>query len=154
MKFRVVSELLEQHELLVEGAHLFTGPKVYFDGELVELNRKNKATLDFLELEVKKSPFDSVPKIMLNGVPHYPAGKLLWHERIVIYLPLGFMTFGGAIGGWLGALSSYVNGTLIREYREKPYIKYSLCLTSICFSGFIYALAATLIQMVAETYNI
>lgn len=112
--------------------------------------KKNKALLrddNGNEVEVSKTsnPFEPSPWISIEGVKYLPMGKFSAIEHIFIYLPLGLIGIGGAIGGMLGAFASMTNASLMREYKDSN-LKYPLSLLTSFLAALIWYVTVIMIN--------
>lgn len=113
--------------------------------------KKNKAIVkddNGNEVEVSKTsnPFDPSPWISIEGVKYRPMGSFSVVEQVFIYLPLGLIGIGGAIGGGLGAFASMTNASLMREYKDS-YLKYALSLFTCFVASLIWYMTASMINL-------
>ena len=96
--------------------------KLLVDGQLIQSTSKRPLTYQVktkdgrdLTLVVKYMFFDPAPQIFLDGKELIVARKLSKLEYAVSYLPITLLFLGGALGGILGALATYLNLFIMRS---------------------------------------
>jgi hypothetical protein len=148
--YPVNNENFKYNKIVLISGGFWKGPKFKYDDQDIKW-KKNKALVkndlgNDIEITKTGNPFDPSPWIMINGIKHHPMGKLTATEQVFIYLPLGLIGVGGAIGGALGAFAFMVNGSLVRGYKDNPFLKYGLTLITSFMAAVIWYLTALMIR--------
>lgn len=107
---------------------LFLQPVLLCDGIPVKKEKKSYVLADDhgneLISKFKIVFGDVIPVLVVGENEIRLLPKLKLHESIFVFLPLGLIAVGGALGGGIGAASYYLNSYIIRKYYNHQVFKY------------------------------
>ena len=122
MQYPVHLPGFEGRTIFVEPNGLFSGPKLFIDGQQAPKGAERGQYLlrrsgDGREVTVsfKPVPPDPVPLLLVDGQTVRLAEPLAWYQWLVAGFPLLLLFMGGALGGFLGAAAMMVNANLMRS---------------------------------------
>jgi hypothetical protein len=134
----------------VETASILTGPKLLLNDVVVK--RKGRSYLvrsdigQELAIKVMYNFLDPVPKMKIGEEMIELAKPLQWFEYAWIGVPMLLVFAGGALGGFVGAGSTVVNGRIFRSDRSAV-SKYALAAVTTVAGTAVFFLVAIAIQI-------
>lgn len=106
------------------------------DGKYIVVNdQERKVVVKFRQVFA-----DPIPVLVIESNDFYLLPRLKWYEYALILSPISLLAIGGALGGGVGVVSSYLNGLLYRKNINKPFLR--------CFLPLLSTFAALLIFVV------
>lgn len=145
MRIGIKHPAFKTKRLSVEAATFFAGPKLLLDG--VVLKRKGGRYLvasdsaQELPIKILYNFLDPIPKVKIGDGTLELAKPLQWYEYVWIGIPMLLVFAGGALGGFVGAGSTVVNGRIFRSERSTVG-KYALAaVTTVAGAAIFFALA-------------
>jgi hypothetical protein len=150
MRIEVKHAAFKTRRLEVETASFFSGPKLFLNDVL----QKRKATQYTIasdsgqELPVKViyNFLDPIPKLKIGDGTLVLAKPLKWYEYIWIGIPMLLVFAGGALGGFVGAGSTVINGRIFRSDRSSG-AKYGLAAVTTVAGTVTFFVIAVAIQI-------
>ena len=121
MEFPLSVPGFEGRNLTVKAAGLFSGPKIFIDGEPAGKGpkagqlvlRRNDGSQAIARL--RNNIIDPVPTITIDEKPVKVAEPLKWYEWLWAGLPVVLVFVGGLLGGLCGGVAAYANGHILRS---------------------------------------
>ena len=150
MRIAINHPMFKSKRLSVETASIFTGPKLLLDGVVVK--RKDRRYLvasdrgQELPVKVVYNFLDPIPKVKIGEVMIELAKPLQWFEYAWIGIPMLLVFAGGALGGFVGAGSTVVNGRIFRSERSTA-AKYALAAITTVAGVAVFFVLAVAIQI-------
>jgi hypothetical protein len=129
MRIEIKHPAFKSQRLSVETGSIFAGPRLLLNG--VVLKRKGRSYLvgsdsgQELAIKVMYNFMDPIPKVKIGEETIELAKPLQWYEYAWIGVPMLLVFAGGALGGFVGAGSTVVNGRIFRSDRG-AFSKYAL----------------------------
>jgi hypothetical protein len=140
--------------LSVETASFFTGPKLLLNGVVVKRNGKgylvNSDTGQEVAVKVIYNFLDPIPKMKVSGEMIELAKPLQWYEYMWIGIPMLLVFAGGALGGFVGAGSTVINGRIFRSDRG-ALSKYALAAVTTVAGAAVFFVIAVAVQLAIGT---
>jgi hypothetical protein len=121
MRIEIEHPAFKSKRLSVETASFLAGPKLLLNG--VVLKRKGRTYLvesdsgQELAIKVMYNFLDPIPKVKIGEETIELAKPLQWYEYAWIGVPMLLVFSGGALGAFVGAGSTVVNGRIFRSDR-------------------------------------
>lgn len=150
MRIGINHPAFKTKRLSVEPATFFAGPKLLLDG--VVLKRKGGRYLvasdsgQELPVKVLYNFLDPIPKVKIGDETIELAKPLQWYEYAWIGVPMLLVFAGGALGGFVGAGSTVVNGRIFRSDRSAV-SKYALAAVTSVAGVAVFFVIAIAIQI-------
>jgi hypothetical protein len=114
-------EGFEGHELVVEAASFFSGPKLKLDGKLVPKGPKRNLYLlqrnDGIKqiVQLKQVLIDPVPRLIVGGEVIHLVQPLSVFQWVWSAFPIILIFLGGALGGGIGGAAFWINARIFRS---------------------------------------
>jgi hypothetical protein len=121
MRIEIKNPGFKSQRLSVETASFLAGPKLLLNG--VVLKRKGGRYLvasdsgQELVIKVMYNFLDPIPRVKIGDGIIELIKPLQWYEYVWIGVPMLLVFAGGALGGFVGAGSTVVNGRIFRSDR-------------------------------------
>jgi hypothetical protein len=154
MQLELTHPAFKTRRLAIETASWFTGPKLVVNGSVAE---KRKGTYlvasdDGAEIPIKlKYNFlDPIPKVTVGDESIELAPSLKWYEYAWAGIPVLLIFVGGAIGGFVGALSACASGRVFRSNFSAP-AKYAVSAVITIGAFIAYVVLVTVFQLLVGT---
>jgi hypothetical protein len=150
MRIEIQHPAFKSQRLSVETASIFAGPKLLLNGAVVK--RKGRGYLvqsdsgQDVAVKVMYNFLDPIPKIKIGEETIELAKPLKWYEYVWIGIPMLLVFAGGALGGFVGAGSTVVNGRIFRSDRGAA-SKYALTGVTTVAGAAIFFVIAVAIQI-------
>jgi len=150
MRIEIKHPAFKSQRLSVETASILAGPKLLLNGVVVK--RKGRSYLaasdsgQELAIKVLYNFLDPIPKVKIGEEMIELAKPLQWYEYAWIGVPMLLVFAGGALGGFVGAGSTVVNGRIFRSDR-RAVSKYALTGVTTAAGVVIFFVIAIAIQM-------
>ena len=150
MRIPINHPAFKTRHLSVEAASFLTGPKLLLDGVLVK--RKGRSYLvgsdagQEVPVKVLYNFLDPIPKVKIGEESIELAKPLQWYEYVWIGIPMLLVFAGGALGGFVGAGSTVVNGRIFRSDRG-ALSKYALAAVTTVAGIAVFFVIAIAIQI-------
>jgi len=150
MRIEIMHPAFKSKRLSVETASFLAGPKLLLNG--VALKRKGRSYLvesdsgQELAIKVMYNFLDPIPKVKIGEDTIELAKPLQWYEYAWIGVPMLLVFAGGALGGFVGAGSTVVNGRIFRSDRG-ALSKYTLAGVTTVVGGVVFFVMAIAIQL-------
>jgi Zn-dependent protease len=150
MRIPIQHAAFKSKRLSVETASFLAGPKLQLNG--VVLKRKGGRYVvasdsgQELTIKVVYNFLDPIPKIGIGEEMIELAKPLQWYEYAWIGVPMLLVFVGGALGGFVGAGSTVVNGRIFRSDRGAV-SKYALAAVTSITGAAIFLVLAVAISM-------
>ena len=150
MRIPINHPAFKTRHLSVEAASFLTGPKLLLDGVLVK--RKGRSYLvgsdagQEVPVKVLYNFLDPIPKVKIGEELLELAKPLQWYEYVWIGIPMLLVFAGGALGGFVGAGSTVVNGRIFRSDRG-ALSKYALAAVTTVAGIAVFFVIAIAIQI-------
>jgi len=150
MRIPINHPAFKTRHLSVEAASFLTGPKLLLDGVLVK--RKGRSYLvgsdagQEVPVKVLYNFLDPIPKVKIGEELIELAKPLQWYEYVWIGIPMLLVFAGGALGGFVGAGSTVVNGRIFRSDRG-ALSKYALAAVTTVAGIAVFFVIAIAIQI-------
>jgi hypothetical protein len=150
MQIEIKHPAFKSHRLSVETASILAGPKLLLNGVVVK--RKGRSYLvrsdtgQELAIKVVYNFLDPVPRVKVGEETIELAKPLRWFEYAWIGVPMLLVFAGGALGGFVGAGSTVVNGRIFRSDRS-ALSKYALAAVTTVAGAAIFFVVAIAIQI-------
>jgi Zn-dependent protease len=150
MRIEIKHPAFKSQRLSVETASILAGPKLLLNGVVVK--RKGRSYLvrsdtgQELAIKVMYNFLDPVPKMKIGEEMIELAKPLQWFEYAWIGVPMLLVFAGGALGGFVGAGSTVVNGRIFRSDRSAV-SKYALAAVTTVAGTAVFFLVAIAIQI-------
>jgi hypothetical protein len=150
MRIEIKHPAFESQRLSVETASILTGPKLLLNDVVVK--RKGRSYLvrsdigQELAIKVMYNFLDPVPKMKIGEEMIELAKPLQWFEYAWIGVPMLLVFAGGALGGFVGAGSTVVNGRIFRSDRSAV-SKYALAAVTTVAGAAVFFVVAIAIQI-------
>jgi hypothetical protein len=129
MRIEIEHPAFKSKRLSVETASIFAGPKLLLNG--VAMKRKGLSygvgsdSGEEIKIQLKYNFLDPIPTLKIGEETIELAKPLQWYEYAWIGVPMLLVFVGGALGGFVGAGSTVVNGRIFRSDRGAVY-KYAV----------------------------
>lgn len=142
---------LEGKNVYVRTPGLIKGPGIVLNDEEVKKEKGNiyrvrNLSGEEVEIKLKPSILDPIPRVTINGESLPLARELAWYEIAWSCLPVLLIFGGGAVGGGLGAAGAFLNARIFRSELATP-IKY-VATFSVGFAAWcIYFVIAILLSL-------
>jgi hypothetical protein len=150
MRIPIQHPAFKSKRLSVEQAGFFTGPKVLLDGVVV---KKQKGRYPVMSdsgqqvlIQMRYNLLDPIPTVKIGDAPIELAKPLRWFEYAWIGVPMLLVFAGGALGGFVGAGSTVVNGRIFRSDRSAV-AKYALAAVTTVAGAAIFFVIAIAIRI-------
>jgi hypothetical protein len=150
LRIEIKHPAFKSQRLSVETASIFAGPKLLLNGVVVK--RKGRSYLvrsdtgQELAIKVMYNFLDPIPKVNIGEETIELAKPLQWYEYAWIGIPMLLVFAGGAIGGFVGAGSTVVNGRIFRSDRG-ALSKYALAAVTTVAGTAVFFVIAIAIQI-------
>lgn len=143
---------LEGKSVTVKTPGLWKGPAILVNDDAVKKEKGNiyrVRSLSGQEVEIKMKPsiLDPIPKLEINGEKIELARPLAWYEIAWSCLPVLLIFGGGALGGGLGAGAAYINARLFRSDLPVP-AKYAATFGTATLAWILYFAIAIPISII------
>jgi hypothetical protein len=140
--------------LSVETAGFLSPPKLLFNTFPVKVKKGGLYTVtsdtgEQIQVRMKYNFLDPVPKLTIGEESFELAEPLQWYEYAWIGAPMVMLLLGGAVGGFLGALSTITNGRIFRGERSAA-SKYVLAAICTGAAVIIWLMIAVAVQKAAR----
>ena len=150
MRIEIKHPAFKAQRLSVETASFLAGPKLYLNGGLQKKSGgAYQVTADsgqVLTIKVLYNLLDPIPKLKIGDATVVLADPLRWYEYVWIGIPMLLVFAGGALGGFVGAGSTVVNGRIFRSDRG-PFSKYALTGVTTIAGAAVFFVIAVAIQI-------
>jgi Zn-dependent protease len=150
MRIPIQHPAFKSKGLSVEPASFFSGPKLLLDGVAV---KKQKGRYPVVSdsgqqvlIQVRYNLLDPIPTVKIGDAAVELAKPLQWFEYAWIGVPMLLVFAGGALGGFVGAGSTVVNGRIFRSDRSAV-SKYALAAVTSITGAAIFLVLAVAISM-------
>jgi hypothetical protein len=150
MRIPINHPTFKSKRLSVEPASFFSGPKLLLDGVAV---KKQKGRYPVVSdsgqqvlIQMRYNLLDPIPTVKIGDAAVELAKPLQWFEYAWIGVPMLLVFAGGALGGFVGAGSTVVNGRIFRSDRSAV-SKYALAAVTSITSAAIFLVLAVAISM-------
>ena len=150
MRIPIEHSAFKSKRLSVEPASFFSGPKLLLDGVAV---KKQKGRYPVVSdsgqqvlIQMRYNLLDPIPTVKIGDAAVELAKPLQWFEYVWIGVPMLLVFAGGALGGFVGAGSTVVNGRIFRSDRSAV-SKYALAAVTSITSAAIFLVLAVAISM-------
>ncbi len=150
MRIQINHPAFKSQHLSVETASFLVGPKLLLNG--VVLKRKGGRYLvasdsgQELTIKVIYNFLDPIPKVKIGDGIIDLAKPLQWYEYAWVGVPMLLVFAGGALGGFVGAGSTVVNGRIFRSDRG-TLSKYALAAVTTVAGTAVFFVIAIAIQI-------
>jgi hypothetical protein len=129
MRIEVKHPAFKTRRLEVEPASFFAGPKLFLN-DVLQKRKGTQYTIasdsgQELPVKVLYNFLDPIPKLKIGDDTLILAKPLQWYEYVWIGIPMLLVFVGGAVGGFIGAGSTVINGRIFRSDRSSS-AKYGL----------------------------
>jgi hypothetical protein len=144
----------KSQRLSVETASILAGPKLLLNSVVLKPKggryRVASDSRQELAIKVLYNFLDPIPKIKIGDETIELAKPLQWYEYAWIGVPMLLVFAGGALGGFVGAGSTVVNGRIFRSDRG-ALSKYALAAVTTVTGAVIFFVVAVAIRMALGT---
>jgi hypothetical protein len=150
MRIEIKHPAFKSKRLSVETASIFASPRLLLND--VVLKRKGRGyrvaadSGQDLDILIKYNFLDPIPKVKIGDETIELAEPLKWYEYAWIGIPMLLVFAGGALGGFVGAGSTVVNGRIFRSGRSEP-AKYMLAALTTVTGAAVFFVIAVAIQI-------
>lgn len=150
MRIEIKHPAFKSQRLSLESASIFVGPKLLLNGVVVR--RKGFSYLvgsdsgQQLKIRIIYNFLDPIPKVKIGEETIELAKPLQWFEYAWIGVPMLLVFAGGALGGFVGAGSTVVNGRIFRSDRGAV-SKYALAAATTVAGTAVFFVIAVAISM-------
>jgi hypothetical protein len=150
MRIEIRHPAFKSQLLSVETASILAGPKLLLNG--VVAKRKGRSypvgsdTGQEVAVKVIYNFLDPIPKLKIGEETIELAKPLQWYEYVWIGIPMLLVFAGGAVGGFVGAGSTVVNGRIFRSDRGAV-SKYALAAVTTVAGAAVFFVIAIAIQI-------
>jgi hypothetical protein len=141
MRIEVRHPAFKTQRLSIQAASFFTGPKLLLND--VSVKRKSgrypvvSDSGQEVLIQMKYNLLDPIPTLKIGDAPIELAKPLRWFEYVWIGVPMLLVIAGGAVGGFVGAGSTIVNGRIFRSDRSVV-SKYALASVTAVTSAVVF----------------
>jgi hypothetical protein len=148
MRIEVKHPAFKMRRLEVEPASFLAGPKLFLN-DVLQKHKGSQYTIasdsgQELPVKVLFNFLDPIPKLKIADDTLLLAKPLQWYEYVWIGIPMLLVFFGGAVGGFIGAGSTVINGRIFRSDRRAS-AKYGLAVvTTIGATATFFAIAVAI----------
>jgi hypothetical protein len=150
MRIQIKHPAFKIKHLSVEQASFFSGPKLLLDGVAVKKESGRYPVISDSGAEVliqmKYNLLDPIPTLKIGDAPIELAKPLRRFEYVWIGVPMLLVIAGGAVGGFVGAGSTIVNGRIFRSDRSAV-SKYALAAVTTITSAVVFFAVAIAVQI-------
>jgi hypothetical protein len=150
MRIPINHPAFKTRHLSVEAASFFTGPKLLLDGVVVKRQGRSylivSDTGQEVPVKVMYNFLDPIPRVKIGEEMIELAKPLQWYEYAWIGIPMLLVFAGGALGGFVGAGSTVVNGRIFRSDRG-AFSKYALAAVTTVAGTAVFFVIAVAIQI-------
>jgi len=142
-------EGFEGHELVVEAASWFSGPKLRLDGKPAPKGPKRNLYLlqrnDGIKqiVQLKQVLIDPVPKLIVGGEVIHLVEPLSVFQWVWSAFPIILIFLGGALGGGIGAAAFWINARIFRS-EMSAIEQFLLTGLTTAITVFLYLILSTL----------
>jgi hypothetical protein len=150
MRIPMEHPAFKSRRLSVEPASFFSAPKLLLDGVAV---KKQKGRYPVVSdagqqvlIQMRYNLLDPIPTVKIGDAAVELAKPLQWFEYAWIGVPMLLVFAGGALGGFVGAGSTVVNGRIFRSDRSAV-SKYALAAVTSITGAAIFLVLAVAISM-------
>jgi hypothetical protein len=150
MRIAVNHPAFKTRRLAIETASLFVGPQLFLN-DVLQKRKGGQYTIGSesgqeLPVKVLYNFLDPIPKLKIGDGTLVLAKPLKWYEYIWIGIPMLLVFAGGALGGFIGAGSTVINGRIFRSDRSSG-AKYGLAAVTTVAGTVILFVIAVAIQI-------
>jgi hypothetical protein len=141
MRIEVRHPAFKTQRLSIQAASFFTGPKLLLND--VPVKRKGgrypvvSDSGQEVLIQMRYNLLDPIPALKIGDAPFELAKPLRWFEYAWIGVPMLLVFAGGALGGFVGAGSTIVNGRIFRSDRSAV-SKYALAAVTTITSAVVF----------------
>jgi Zn-dependent protease len=150
MRIEIKHPAFKAQRLSVETASIFTGPKLKLNGTVAKRSGRSYLVISDTGQEVAVKVLynflDPIPKVKIGEETIELAKPLKWYEYMWIGIPMLLVFAGGALGGFVGAGSTVVNGRIFRSDRG-ALSKYALAAVTTVAGTALFFVIAVAIQI-------
>jgi hypothetical protein len=150
MRIEVKYPAFKSRRLAVETASFFSGPKLFLN-DVLQKRKAGQYTIasdsgQELPVKVIYNFLDPIPKLKIGDGTLVLAEPLQWYEYVWIGIPMLLVFAGGALGGFIGAGSTVINGRIFRSGRSSS-AKYGLAAVTTVAGTVTFFVVAVAIQV-------
>ena len=150
MRIAINRPAFKSQRLSVETASFLAGPKLLLNGIVVKRKARGylvtSDTGQELAVKVIYNFLDPIPKVKIGEETIELAKPLKWYEYAWIGIPMLLVFAGGALGGFVGAGSTVVNGRIFRSDRG-AFSKYALAAVTTVAGAAVFFVIAVATQL-------
>ena len=118
MELQIKHDKINSFNVILRTAGIFSGPKLIVDGNIIE-GKKNKYELvNGTMIELKHKFADPIPDVLIDNTKVEIAPRIKGVEYFWAAMPIALLFIGGALGGLLGALATYLNFHIFRNTKN------------------------------------
>jgi Zn-dependent protease len=154
MRIQIKHPGFKTQHLSVETASFLAGPKLLLDGVVVKRKGRSYQVASDRGQEVAVKVIynflDPIPKLKIDDEMIELAKPLQWYEYVWIGIPMLLVFAGGALGGFVGAGSTVVNGRIFRSDRGAV-SKYALAAVTTFAGAAVFFVIAIAVQLAIGT---
>jgi hypothetical protein len=150
MRIEIKHPAFKAQRLSIETASFLTGPKLLLNSVVAKRNGRGYVVMSDTGQEVPVKVLynflDPIPKVKIGEETIELAKPLKWYEYVWIGIPMLLVFAGGALGGFVGAGSTVVNGRIFRSDRG-ALSKYALAAVTTVAGAAVFFVIAVAIQI-------
>lgn len=146
MEIAVQHDKISSFNVMVRTAGIFTSAKLIINGDIIK-GKNNKYELgNGTVIELKHKFADPIPDVFIDNVKIEIAPAINGFAYIWAALPIVLLFIGGALGGLIGALATYLNFRIFRNTKNTAQ-KYIFTFLITLSAVLLFIIIVTIIQV-------